>query len=77
LDQDSNGKLTEKEMGSNQWKRFSRFDADHDSALSLKEMTTAVAAWRLKNEKAGVGHNSWTKTYATDEFWVWLFKQSK
>jgi hypothetical protein len=28
-------------------------------------------------EYPGVGHASWTKAYATDEFWVWLFQQSK
>ena len=51
FDKDSNGKVTEKETGSNTWKRFSPFDADHDSALSLEEMTTAFAALQCLSKR--------------------------
>lgn len=59
------------------------FHGDQDSTVPVSGSRKMIAALKAAGgnpkytEYPGVGHDSWTKAYATDEFWVWLFKQSK
>jgi predicted peptidase len=43
----------------------------------LRDALKEAGATRVKyTEYEGVGHNSWDKAYAEDEFWTWLLAQS-
>ncbi len=59
------------------------FHGDEDTAVKpqrSREMIEALEAAGGEpkyTEYAGVGHNSWSPTYANPEFYVWLFAQKK
>ncbi len=56
---------------------------DQDKAVPVAKSREMVAALKaaggspLYTELAGIGHNSWDACYASDDFYAWLFKQSK
>jgi predicted peptidase len=41
------------------------------------EALKAAGATPRYTEYAGVGHNSWSRAYATDEMWEWMFGQRR
>ena len=59
------------------------FHGDKDSAVPLSESQEMVDAVKAAggNPKftiyPGVGHDSWTATYNSDEFWKWLLDQKR
>ncbi len=59
------------------------FHGDADPAVKVTGSRDMIAAIKKAGghpkytEYPGVGHNSWTKAYATDELYTWLLKQSK
>lgn len=58
------------------------FHGDNDSAVAVERSREMVAAIKEAGgnpkytEYPGVGHDSWTETYANDDFFTWLFAQS-
>jgi predicted peptidase len=59
------------------------FHGDQDEAVPVEysrkmiESLKEVGAEPKYTEYAGVGHDSWTQTYAADEFFEWLFAQRR
>ena len=57
------------------------FHGDADEAVSVEFSRAIIEALREAGsepkytEYAGVGHDSWTKTYANDDLYDWLFSQ--
>ena len=48
-----------------------------DRSRSMVEAVKAAGGNVKYTEYPGVGHNSWSKTYASPETWQWLFEQRK
>lgn len=59
------------------------FHGDADTTVpvqrsrSMVEAITAAGGTPKFTEYPGVGHNSWSKTYASPETWEWLFAQQR
>jgi predicted peptidase len=57
------------------------FHGDQDQAVPVERSREMVAAIKEAGgepkytEYAGVGHDSWTQTYANNDFFTWLFAQ--
>ena len=58
------------------------FHGDADTAVSVERSREMISAIREAGgepkytEYAGVGHDSWTQTYSSDDFHQWLFSQN-
>lgn len=56
---------------------------DQDTAVKPSRTTNMIAALEKSGGKpklsmyAGVGHNSWSQTYASQEFFTWMFAQTR
>lgn len=59
------------------------FHGDADGAVPVERMREMVAALEAaggklqSTEYPGVGHDSWTPTFQSPEFWDWLFEQRR
>ena len=59
------------------------FHGDKDNAVKVERSRTMIAAIEKAGGKAkyteypGVGHDSWTQTYADEKVLTWLFEQQK
>lgn len=59
------------------------FHGDADAVVPVERSREMIAALKAAGGKpryteySGVGHNSWTQTFANDETFQWLFSQSK
>jgi predicted peptidase len=59
------------------------FHGDEDTAVKPQRSREMIEALKAAGgepkytEYAGVGHNSWSPTYANPEFYAWLFAQKK
>ena len=59
------------------------FHGDVDKVVPAQYSRDMVKALRdaggkpRYTEYEGVGHNSWINAYASDELWIWLFKQRR
>ncbi len=59
------------------------FHGDDDKAVNVEKSRDMVAALKAAGgtprytEYPGVGHDSWTETYANDDMYQWLFGQRK
>lgn len=62
---------------------ISCFHGDQDTAVVVEKSRDMIAALKkaggqpVYTEYPGVGHDSWSKTYANDETYVWLFGQRR
>jgi predicted peptidase len=59
------------------------FHGEHDTAVKTKRSRDMIAALKQAGgqprytEYHGVGHNSWTATYANRDVYAWLFAQRR
>lgn len=59
------------------------FHGDQDQAVNVERSRKMIAAIKAAGgepkytEYPGVGHDSWTRSYANDDFFAWLFAQKK
>lgn len=59
------------------------FHGDADKTVPVDRSRAMIEAIKKAggspkySEYKGVGHNSWTKTYASDEMWKWMFEQRR
>ncbi len=59
------------------------FHGDADKTVPVERSQTMIAAIKKAGgspkytEYPGIGHNSWSKTYASAETWKWLFAQRR
>ena len=59
------------------------FHGDADRTVPVERSRKIVEAIKRSGgeikytEYAGVGHNSWSKTYASSDAWNWLFAQRR
>lgn len=59
------------------------FHGDADNVVPLRQSQDMIDAIKAAGGKPkftvyrGVGHDSWTPTYANEEFWKWLLEQKK